>query len=105
MQRDGNEVILLVHHPVKRLIVELYDKVQGEYHAHGVSTPIRSRLIEAVKYSILAKCSHNSVTGTVKYRTGTEPRQKNKSTFQFNARLSVQITMGRRDRNPIYRES
>jgi hypothetical protein len=31
-----------------RLIVELYDKVLGEYHAHGVSTSSRFSSIEAV---------------------------------------------------------
>jgi hypothetical protein len=42
-----------------RLIVELYDKVPGEYHANGVSTSSRFRLIEAVP-------------GTVRYCTSSE---------------------------------
>jgi hypothetical protein len=49
-----------------RLIVELYDKVPGEYHDNGVSTSSRFRLIEAVQYGTVRAqsvkfCCHNGI--------------------------------------------
>jgi hypothetical protein len=47
---EFRRMVLQLYAPpfLMRVFVELYDKVPGEYHANGVSTSSRFRLIEAV---------------------------------------------------------